>query len=142
MGRAQVSLEYMVIVGIALGLLVPAILFFYTYQSSGESSSASGQINEIGLEMVSTTKSTYSFGRNTKQTIEFTMPDSVRRVYVQGQELVFIYDTYAGPAHAVFFSSINMTSAYSDGNISIAHPGLTRYQFNSAGSVVNITEIA
>ncbi len=143
MGRAQVSIEYLVIVGVAIGLLIPAVMFFYAYNSSGKSQSVGAQVNEIGLQASGMAKSTYALGKNARQTLEFTMPESVRRVYVSGsdmRELVVAYDTQAGRSEAVFFSTIPLATAYADGNVSTAHPGLTKYQFESLGDTVRVTE--
>ena len=142
--RGQVSVEYLVLVGVAIGVLVPAVLFFYKYSQTTEASSSATQINEVGLQMVSVVKSTYALGRNARQTLEFTMPENVNRVYVDNMELVFVYETAFGESEAVFFSkNVPMTSdpSFIAGNISIVHPGLTKYQFESLGSEVNITEV-
>jgi hypothetical protein len=138
--RAQISIEYLVIMGVTLGILIPAVFFFYTYSKSDTGSTTSAQINEIGLRAVSTVKGTYALGTGAWQTLEFSMPESVTRVYVNNTELVFVYDTSSGESTAVFFSNVNMTSTNPDGNISQTHPGLTKYRFTSQGGTVLITE--
>lgn len=145
MGRGQVSVEYMVIVAIALGLLVPAVIFFYTYTKSADPTSA--QLNEAGLQMIAAVKSTYALGLNARQTVEFTMPATVVNVTVNDRELVFRYHTAEGISEAVFFSTIGMEvetapGVYSPaGPISVPRPGLTRYRFTSRGPTVVITEM-
>ncbi|MDD9954547.1 MAG: hypothetical protein OXR66_09540 [Candidatus Woesearchaeota archaeon] len=141
MRGGQVSVEYLIIVGVALGLLIPAVIFFYSYSKSSDASAVSSQINDIGLQALSHVQSTYALGRNSRQTMEFNMPDVVQHVYVNGQELVFVYETELGRSEAVFFSTIPMiTNDTIDGNISDVHPGLTNYRFDSFGSTVKITE--
>lgn len=140
--RGQVSIEYLVILGLTIGILIPAVFFFYQYSKSDAGASTSAQVNDIGLRMVSTTKSTYALGNGAWQTMEFVMPETVTRVYVtpNKDELVIVYDTVFGPTDAVFYSNVNMTPNPPDGNISAAHPGRTRYRFTSNGREVNITE--
>jgi hypothetical protein len=138
--RAQISVEYLIIIAVALGILIPGILFFYSYTKSGEATATNTQINDIGLRMISTVKSTYALGNGAWQTIEVTIPDTVTRIYVNQTELVFIYDTPSGSSEAVFFSNINMTGAMSDGNITLAHPGVTQFRFTSQGRIILINE--
>lgn len=139
--RGQVSVEYLVIVGIAIGLLIPAVMFFYSYNKSSESSSIASQVNEIGLQAISTAKATYALGRNARQTIEFVMPSDVTGVYADGQELVIVYETSAGRSEAVFFSDVNLTTGSPDGRVGQTQPGLTRFRFESLGRRVNVTEL-
>lgn len=139
--RGQVSVEYLVIVGIAIGLLIPAVMFFVSYNKSNEASSIASQVNEIGLNSIARAKSTYALGRNARQTFEFVMPEGVQRAYVEDQEFIIVYETTAGRTEAVFFSSVNLTTMHPDGTVSTAHPGLTTYLFQSLGNRVNITEV-
>ena len=141
--RAQISIEYLIIIGVAIGVLVPGILFFYTYSKSDEGSTTSSRINDIGLRMISTVKSTYALGNGAWQSVEFIMPGAVTHVYVNplsDTELVFVYETPYGPSEAVFYSQISMVPANADGNISVPHPGLTRYRLTSQGTKILINE--
>jgi hypothetical protein len=140
--RGQISVEYLIIIGIALGILIPGILFFYTYSQSSEGSTTNAHLNDVGLKMVATAKGTYAQGIGAWQTLEVTLPPEVTRVYVSGTELVFVYDTPSGLSEAVFFSTINMTSPTTDGNITAVHPGVTRFRFTSEGPRVLINETA
>ena len=146
MVRAQVSMEYMVLIGVAIGILIPGVLFFYSYAQSGSGSSANARINEIGLDVISGVKSTYALGAGAKNTLEFTLPDPVTRVYVSGAELTVSYDTRNGRSDAVFFSSVPMNATNPDGSINLDgnvsyHPGETRYRLISHGSWVEINEV-
>jgi uncharacterized protein (UPF0333 family) len=147
MGRGQVSVEYLMIIAIALGVLVPSIFLFYTYSKSATNEVTGSQLNDIGLQMVAAGKSTYALGVNARRTLEFTMPAGITRIAATGDELVIVYETQYGQSEAVFFSSIPLRGLDSsgaltpDGNISVAHPGLTRYRFISVGSEVHIEEV-
>jgi uncharacterized protein (UPF0333 family) len=139
--RGQISVEYLIITAVAIGILVPGVMFFYGYsQSAGGGGSVNAHLNDIGLRAVATAKSTYGLGTGARQTIEFVMPKEVVRAYVNATELVFVYETSVGTSETVFFSNINMTGSSSDGNISIPHPGLTKYRFTSLGQTVLINE--
>lgn len=139
--RGQVSIEYLIIIGVALGVLIPAVVFFYAYSQSSTTTSTNSHINDIGLRIVNTVKTTYAVGTGAWQTVDFIMPAQVTRIYVNGTELVFTYETASGVSEAVFFSPVNMTAQNADGNISTAHPGTTKYRVTSQGQTVLIYEI-
>jgi hypothetical protein len=147
--RGQISLEYLVIIGIALGLLIPGVVFFYAFTKTSEGTSASSRLSDIGLRTVSTAKSVQALGRDAWLTVEFNLPSEVTRIYVNNSapsggimaELVFEYDTPQGPSQAVFFSSVNLTTPYPDGNVTLPHPGIMRLRATSQGAVVNLTEV-
>jgi hypothetical protein len=138
--KAQISVEYLIIIAVAIGILIPGVLFFYSYSSGSNSGTTSSQLNEIGLRMVAVVKSTYALGIGARQTVEFVMPSTVTRAYADNAELVFVYETPNGPSEAVFFSTIGMNTTLSNGDIAVAHPGLTRYRFISLGKTVLINE--
>ncbi len=144
--RAQVSVEYLIIIGFALGVLIPGVFLFYKYSQSTGGMGASNQINEIGLNVVSTARSTYSLGINARKTLEFVMPSTVRETFVGGvnnEEFVIRYETPMGYSDAVFFSdSIPLTTDLMPFvNVTRVHPGLTRYRIESLGTTVKISEV-
>jgi uncharacterized protein (UPF0333 family) len=145
--KGQVSVEYLIIIGVVLGLMVPGVLFFYGYTQSNSGSSANSRLTQLGLDITSTAKSTYGLGTGARQTLEATVPDNIIRIYASGTELVFVYDTPHGQSEAVFFSQVTLNGTNpdgtynADGNIS-THPGLTRFRLTSAGNTVNINELA
>lgn len=151
--QAQISLEYLIIVGVAIALLIPGVYFFYAYSSSNVQSTTNDRLNEVGLKIVTTAKSVYSLGAGARETVEFVMPETVTaaRLNSSSRELVFVYDTAYGDAEAVFFSDVVMTNLNATlmpgitlcNNASDArapHPGLTRYRLESTGRNVTLCE--
>ena len=69
MGKAQISMEYLILIGVALGLLIPGVILFYSYSQSSSGSNANDRINNVGLDAISTAKSTYGMGAGARQSI-------------------------------------------------------------------------
>ena len=140
MNLGQMSLEHIILVGIALGLLVPAVYFFYAYSQQNQITTVSNQISNIGTEMVSAVKGTYALGRNARKTVTVGFPDGVRRVYISDMtELIIEYETRAGVTNGVFYSHVNMTSP--EENITAGYPGVVTFRFVSAGGNVSIEAV-
>ena len=141
MGRGQASLEYLIIVGIALGLLVPAVFFFASYSSGRSSSASAAQINEVGLSMVSAASEAYALGAGARRQVEAELPEGITRIWVSGTELSFRYENEQGFSDAVFFAAVPLATAYADGNVTRPHAGVTRFRFVSNGATVTVTEV-
>ncbi len=147
--NAQISLEYLIIVGVALGVLLPGVYFFFTYTKSNIEGTTNDRLNDIGLQMLSTAKSTYALGAGARQTIEFVMPQNVQSIQLQknGTELVFVYDTPYGLSEAVFYSNVQLVNASGVADINYInltvepHPGVSRYVFESYSSNVSVSEV-
>lgn len=148
--RAQISLEYLVIVGVALALLLPGVYFFFAYSKGSIEGTTNNRLNDIGLQMVSTAKGSYALGNGARQTIEFVMPEGVEEIRLNsstsgsGTELMFVYNTPYGLSETVFFSDIILLNQTNDSSGIIAvtpHPGVSRYRFDSHAQNVSIIEV-
>jgi uncharacterized protein (UPF0333 family) len=79
---AQVSMEYLLIVGFAFLLLVPLIIIFYTSQQDLNEKITSSQGDKIANEIVAAADSVYFQGPPTKKTFRVYMPDDVKEVII------------------------------------------------------------
>ena len=145
--RAQSALEYMMIVALALGIIVPTTYLFFRYSSESNIKLIDSQINEIGGSMVDTAETVYFSGEGSKIILEVNMPENVRDIYIiSNRELVFNLTTNIGETEAVFFSTINITSTSCQDEIcaltDIASLGLNKIKFQSfnEGKQVLISE--
>lgn len=105
-------MEYLMIIALAMGILVPVTYLFFNYSSESNIKIADSQVIRIGKDMISTAESVYFSGEGSKIVLDISMPEGVNEVYIlQGRELVFNLTGQLGVNEAVFFSSVNMTSA-------------------------------
>lgn len=141
MGRGQSSIEYLMIVGIALGLLVPAVFFFVSYSNSQRATGISSQINDVGIAVVTAAAESYALGTGTRRQVEVSMPAEVTRIWVNGSELTIRYDTPHGPSDAVFFAAIPLNASSIDGNVTVPHAGIAKLRLVSLGPSVLISEV-
>ncbi|MCD6589737.1 hypothetical protein J7K74_00945 [Candidatus Woesearchaeota archaeon] len=90
--KSQAAIEYIVVIGIALALLLPAVyMFMRTTQRTSETTS-SYQLARIANELVENAKAVYAMGSPSWITMEITLPDSFKNATViNGEELVFSF---------------------------------------------------
>jgi len=148
-GKAQISVEYVMIIAFTFAILVPGIYFFYSYSQSSSTGLSAAQYNKLGQEMLSTSFKALAQGGGSWLTLDAIIPDNVVAINVTGggSEIVILYDTNAGPTEAVFFSDVNLSAkspdAQQDGSIfdSGPHSGKANIRFTAGNSsIVSIEE--
>jgi uncharacterized protein (UPF0333 family) len=111
--RAQVSVEYLIVLGIAFTVLIPAGYFFYTYSQNSNEETVRSQIDQLGREMLVNAESIYGLADGSLITLELKYPDNMREIYILNQnELVIRYELSSGMNDAVFFSKIPLSGTY------------------------------
>jgi len=152
MRHGQVSFEYLIIVGVALMLIVPALVFFLRTSAGIDDASSHLRVHEIGLEMTSTAANVYALGRFSRLTLDVSVPEAIEGFYVvpglagEPNELIIRYYTRHGLTEAVFFPLVKLTNA-SDTILLVgesvlvnARPGIMSLRFVSQGLNVSVSD--
>jgi len=82
--KAQISLEYMILTGfILLVIIVPSAMFLFSFANKGVYGTVSTQkANDIGNGLVDNAKQIYYLGLYSKKTVSYDMPDNVKRFFI------------------------------------------------------------
>ncbi len=104
--RAQISLEYIMVIAFTFAIIIPGIYFFYTYSQSSAASLSAAQYDKLGQEMITSAVQTLAQGKGSYLTLDLLIPGNVENITVSenGNELIITYMTPYGPTEAVFFS--------------------------------------
>lgn len=132
--RGQQSIEYMIIVGATLVLVLAATAFYFGFSQARDARSVAEQVNQAGRQIVESGRQTFLLGQGARETLTVRLPSGVQRVYVvqaNPYELVIQYRTRLGTSDAVFFSPVNISTPYPDGNLTNTHVGTFEIQFNA-----------
>ena len=109
--NAQSALEYLMIIGLTFGIIIPTVYLFYSYSRESNIQLVDSQINSIGSNIVNTAESVYYSGEHSKTIMEFNMPENVNHIsIISERELVFDVTTEFGNTDIVFFSDVNITA--------------------------------
>ncbi len=115
--KAQISTEYLIIVGIAIVAILPAGYFFYNYSSTSNDQTIRGQVETIGNEILVNSESVYGLAEGSLVSLDIKYPDTMKDIYIlDHKELIITYELSTGVTESVFFSDIDLT-----GNIT--YPG-------------------
>ena len=94
--KAQVGIEYLVVVGIIFLIIVPLTLIYLKY--SGESSYAvtTSKVDLISNEIVNAANQVNVYGQDTQVKLTVDFPEGVQSDVTQGKEITFIILTKDG----------------------------------------------
>ncbi len=141
--KGQVSIEYLLILALALAIIVPGSMMLIDYSKETNEKLIESQINKIGMTIINNAEEVYSIGSYSWVTTEFSFPENVKDIYVDvnNNTLVIEYSTPRGITEAVFFTDIQLNGAH-PGNRPVAQvePGYVKIKIESRGNYVLLTQ--
>lgn len=148
--KGQSGVEYMAVIGIALLVLTSGTLILANYSRSISDQVISNQLSIIGNTVMNGAESMYVLGNESWMTIEFSLPNVIDSVNVNGDmDLVFSYYNSVGVSNVVFFSDkFNLSNGtypcdetYEKSCSLGLTPGINRVKIKSEGNYVAITKV-
>lgn len=133
-GKAQVSMEYLIIVSFVVVLIIPMLVMFNKYSDETEDNIITSQANQIGRKIVDAAESVYYLGKPSKNTLKFSFPKDISNITIGNNELVFFMKTKVGVDEVVIYSPVNITGALS------VNRGIHYVVIESKGDYVNIID--
>ena len=113
MKQAQISMEYLIIVGFVAAITIPLIIIFNTHSSEMNEQIVSNQIDNIATKIVDSAESVYYLGENSKVTFRIYMPKNINAALIGDNEVVFYVKKMAGIDHVVKYSSVPINGSIS-----------------------------
>jgi hypothetical protein len=105
--KAQVSLEYLVILGLSMTIILAAVFVFQSYVKDASSDVVNSRVNDIGNQILQKAESVHGVGKGTWIVIDLEFPDELNETYIMNNtELVFEINTPSGVSQSVFYSNI------------------------------------
>jgi len=138
--KAQVSVEYLFIIGMALAIIVPGSILFYKYSQDSNEKLVASQINRIGKNIINEVERMKAIGKYSWTTLEVNFPESTRNVSTNDYELIIFYQTDRGITESVFFSDVNISGEYSRDISQDFHSGYMKIKIESKEGYVSIQE--
>ena len=122
--KSQSALEYLMIIAITLGIIIPTSYLFFRYSSESNIKIVDSQIGQIGRSIIDTAETVYFSGEGAKIVLEVNMPKEAEDIdIVVRRELVFKVTSILGTTEMVFFSSASVPIISSDPSAGCATNG-------------------
>ncbi|MBL7055210.1 hypothetical protein ISS05_05635 [Candidatus Woesearchaeota archaeon] len=112
MSKAQISVEYLMILGFSSVIIIPLILIYYDYTATSNDEIISRQINQIAQKVVDAAESVYYLGEPSQTNLKVHIPNQIAEATIeQERTIVFKMKTKAGISDIVQISSVNLTGS-------------------------------
>jgi len=110
--EAQISIEYMIIIGFATIVTIPLIIIYYNFTQDSSEEINSVQMIQLAKKIVDAAESVYYLGEPSQTTIKVNIPDNVIGINISsGKEIVFKLKTRAGEVDIVQSTSVNISGS-------------------------------
>jgi hypothetical protein len=122
--KGQPALEYLMIIALVLGIIVPTSYFLFRNASESNVEIVYSQIAQIGNSVIDTAEIVYFSGEGSKIVLELKMPVGVANAKIlANRELVFDISTDLGTNEQVFYSSVTIPLISDDGSAECVNNG-------------------
>lgn len=108
---AQISVEYMMIIGFATVITIPLIIIYYSFTQESDDEIASAQILQVTKKIVDAAESVYYLGEPSQTTLKVNIPANLISANLSGNEVVYKIKSKSGEADIVQSSSINISGS-------------------------------
>ena len=133
---AQVSMEFMMVMGIIFLLTVPLIILFFRDAQSSSSQIISAQVDQIARRIISAAETVQAFGTPTSVILRAYLPSAINSSSISGTDIVFVvnnngkFDTIAESASVNISGFVNV------------NPGIHIIRVTAGDSSVNISDVS
>jgi len=111
--KAQVAVEYLLVLALGLFLLMGGLYVFFSYSASTNSRVAYAQIGNIGNSLILSAESVASMSTNSWTTVQAQVPDNVKNITIYNtnmpgvvNELIFTTETQTSDAEVVIYTTL------------------------------------
>jgi len=132
--RAQLSIEYLIIIGFAFLITVPLTILFLLESNSTSDTVSIAQAQQVAQKIISAAEAIGYSGEPCFTTLKVSMPKNVDSVIISEQELTIKLKIQSGISDVVEFSAVNLT-----GNMSSV-AGMHFIRIEAKKGFVNITD--
>ncbi len=109
--KAQVSVEYMFMMGFATLITIPLLLIYYSYTSDSGDAVAAGQAMQIARSVVDSSESVYYLGKPSQTTLKLNFPSNIQSTNLSNREVLLRIKTQSGVTDVLQVASVNMSGS-------------------------------
>ena len=136
--KAQVSIEFAVIIGLVITMLIPALVFVMYSSYENTASYANAQANLVASRIASEVNMVGTSGEGASIYFDVNIPPYVNFLNITGREVVIQLETDAGPSDTFRITKFNLTG----NNLDRIRPGLIKFRLDAINKTnVNVTVI-
>jgi len=109
--KAQISMEYLLIMGFVVAAFIPLTMIFYVYTQGSTQEIAAEQLSQIAKDVVDAAESVYYQGTPSQVSMRVYMPSQLQSVTLDGKNIILEYQTPQGLAEVIETSAVNISGS-------------------------------
>lgn len=133
--RAQVSFEYLIIMGFITFVIVAVLGLAVYYSGNIRDRIITNQLNNCANKIVSTAESVFYLGEPSKSTITCYLPDGVKNVTIFSDSVYFEIQTSSGVNKIYFDSNVPLEGEF------VFTEGVRKIELRAASDRVIVTQV-
>jgi uncharacterized protein (UPF0333 family) len=110
--KAQIAMEYLMIMGFVLAALSPLIVVYYVYTQGSTEELTASQLSKIAKEVVDSAEEVYYLGEPSQISMRVYVPGKLEGAQISGKQFVLLLQTQNGPAEIVETSAVNISGSF------------------------------
>ena len=110
--KAQIAMEYLMVMGFVLAALSPLVVVYYLYTQSSTEELVASQLGKISREVVDSAEKVYYLGKPSQVSMRVYIPDDLEKAEISGRQFVLTMKTTDGPAEIVETSAVNISGSF------------------------------
>ena len=107
--KGQVAIEYVMIFGFAIVIVLPFIYYFFAYSQGPARESHISQMQLVARRIVDNAETAYALGEGTYTTFRVYIPNSISNGQIIENEVVFQVFGRKGTTDVGFLSDVNLS---------------------------------
>ena len=132
---AQVSMEYLIIMGFVTMIIIVILGIALTYSGSIQDNIKVTQVNNFANKIIASAESVFYYGEPSKSSISVYLPEGVKEIQI-AENTIFISLTTSSGLNKIGFSS----EVPINGSLTIS-PGIKRIEISADDEQVNINMV-
>ncbi|MBW2977944.1 hypothetical protein KY331_03805 [Candidatus Woesearchaeota archaeon] len=132
--KAQVSMEYVMLVGFTFLIIIPLIAIGFLYSSESEDQIITSQIGQLSKKIVDAAEEVYYYGAPAKTVIDVYIPKNIKSANIVGNTILFKVQTINGITDVAYSSPVSINGTLPDSK------GLKHIKVEAKGNYVWISE--
>lgn len=130
MRKAQVAMEYLIIIGFVTLITIPLVIIFQQHSKTTSEQISSAEIYQISKRISDSAETVYYLGKPSKTTLKVYFPPGIESINISGNEIIFWMHSSAGSDEVVIYSPVNLSGSVS------THQGIHYLSIENMGGYV------
>jgi len=133
--KGQIGVEYLIIVGFVTFVVISLFLLAYLYSGIIRDRIRTSQLDAFAVKIIDVSEEVYYSGEPSLSTIKAYLPENVKTIEIQDDNLIFTLETSSGITKTAYSSKVPISGSFT------AVPGIKKLKIKAEADKVEISQV-